>query len=252
MLPERLIGNCNRHIVLIDGEPVDGKYVIIVRNKTTTNSVVVIVSRIWCRHVLAGICMLICVPDFNHLPYFCGIWIYCDLVTYLVQLLSGWKCNCFVNACNCCNCLLVPLLEFGVTSPALSGTRWTVRLLFYVIRPLPHPICLPPLFWQQVYKFYACAQKPSQSLLKKKKSKTKQKNWIIYMYTSYLVRTLKIEEIVTLNTLMKPIFNWGRLASEIGMAARGVILTWLPAVTTVLGHGLTHWGREKRDAYIRQ
>ena len=74
MLPERLIGNCNRPIVLIDGEPVDGKYVITVRNKTTTtNSVVVIVSRIWCRHVLAGICMLICVPDFNHLPYFCGI-----------------------------------------------------------------------------------------------------------------------------------------------------------------------------------
>ena len=56
MLPECLIGNCNRHIVLFDGEPVDGKYVIIVRNKTTTttNSVVVIVSRIRCRHVLAG------------------------------------------------------------------------------------------------------------------------------------------------------------------------------------------------------
>ena len=103
------------------------------------------------------ICMLICVPDFNHLPYFCGIWIYCDMVTYLAQLLSVWKCNCFINACNCCNCLLVPLLEFGVTSPALSGTRWAVRLLFYVIRPLPqcYPTCLPPLFWQQVYKFHA-------------------------------------------------------------------------------------------------
>ena len=54
MLPECLIGNCNRHIVLFDGEPVDGKYVIIVRNKTTI-SVVVNVSRIWCRHVLAGV-----------------------------------------------------------------------------------------------------------------------------------------------------------------------------------------------------
>ena len=55
MLPECLIGNCNRHVILFDGEPVDGKYVIIVRNKTTaTNNVLVIVSRIWCRHVLAG------------------------------------------------------------------------------------------------------------------------------------------------------------------------------------------------------
>ena len=72
------------------------------------------------------------------------------------------------------------------------------------------------------------------------------------MYTSYLARIQKIEEIVTLNTLMKPIFNWGRLASEIVMAARGVIVTWLPGVTTVLGHGLTHWGRVTRDAYIRQ
>ena len=41
------------------------------------------------------------------------------------------------------------------------------------------------------------------------------------MYTSYLARTQKIEEIVTLNTLMKPILNWDRLASEIVMAARG-------------------------------
>ena len=63
------------------------------------------------------------------------------------------------------------------------------------------------------------------------------------MYTSYLARTRKIEEIVTLNPLMKRVFNGGRLASEIVMAARGVIVTWLPGVTTVLGHGLTHWGR---------
>ena len=72
------------------------------------------------------------------------------------------------------------------------------------------------------------------------------------MYTSYLARTQKIEEIVTLNTLMKPIFNWGRLASEIVMTARGAIVTWLPGVTAVLGHGFTHWGRVTRDAYIRQ
>ena len=41
------------------------------------------------------------------------------------------------------------------------------------------------------------------------------------MYISYLAHTQKIEEIITLNTLMKPIFNWGRLASEIVMATRG-------------------------------
>ena len=152
MLPECLIGNCNRHIVLFDGEPVDGKYVIIVRNKQQQQ------TALWWLSVEFGvamfspawmICMLVCVPYFNHLAYFCG------MVTYLTQLLSGRKCNCFVDACNCCNCLLVPLLEFGVTSPALSGTRWAVRLLFYVIRPLPHPTCPQPLFWQQVYKFYA-------------------------------------------------------------------------------------------------
>ena len=49
-----------------------------------------------------------------------------------------------------------------------------------------------------------CDQKQSQSLLKKQKQ-SKTKNGIIYMYTSYLARTQKIEEIVTLNTLMKPI-----------------------------------------------
>ena len=64
------------------------------------------------------------------------------------------------------------------------------------------------------------------------------------MYTSYLARTQKIEEIVTPDTLM--------LASEIVMAARGAIVTWLPGVTAVLGHGVTHWGRVTRDAYIRQ
>ena len=41
------------------------------------------------------------------------------------------------------------------------------------------------------------------------------------MYSSYLAPTQKIEEIVTANMLMKPIFNWGRLASELVMAARG-------------------------------
>ena len=108
---------------------------------------------------------------------------------------------------------------------------------------LPH---LPPTTVlaasKQILCDNTCAQKPSQSLLKNK-SKTKQKNGIIYIYTCYLARTQKIEEIVTLNTSMKPLFNWGRLASEIVMAARGVIVTWLPGVTTVLGHGLTHWGR---------
>ena len=135
------------------------------------------------------------------------------MVTYLTQLLSGWKCNCFVNACNCCNCLSIPLLEFGVTSPALSGTRWAVRLLFYVIRPLPATpaTCLQPLFWQQVYTFYAMIFAP-------RNHHSHQKKGIIYMYSSYLARTQKIEEIVTLNTLMKPI--WGRLASELVMAAQ--------------------------------
>ena len=92
-------------------------------------------------------------------------------------------------------------------------------------------------------------------IIKKKTKQNKTKKGIIYLYTtntSYLAHTQKIEEIVTLNTLMKPIFNWGRLASEIVMAARGVIVTWLSGVTTVLGHGLTHWGRVTRDAYIRQ
>ena len=40
----------------------------------------------------------------------------------------------------------------------------------------------------------------------------------MYMYTSYLARTQKIEDIVTLITLVKPIFSWVRLASEIIMA----------------------------------
>ena len=47
---------------------------IIVRNKkTATNSVVVMVSRIRCCHVLAGIICMICVPvyDLNYLPIFC-------------------------------------------------------------------------------------------------------------------------------------------------------------------------------------
>ena len=54
------------------------------------------------------------------------------------------------------------------------------------------------------------------------------------MYIRYLAYTEKIEEIVTLYTLMKPIFIWGRRASEIFIAARGLsnrdqwplLLTW--------------------------
>ena len=49
---------------------------------------------------------------------------------------------------------------------------------------------------------------------------------------------------------MKPIFNWGRLASEIFMAARGWSNRDLvtrgnhsPGSTKSLGHGWTHWGR---------
>ena len=160
------------------------------------------------------ICMLICMPayDFNHLPYFCGIEIYCDMVAYLTQLLSGWKCNCFVNACDCCNCLSVPLLEFGVTSPTLSGTRLTVRLLFCVIRPL----AATPLV-----SHHCSGNKDTNYaiILALRNHHSRYKNGIIYVYTSFLVRTQKIEEIVT--TLMKPIFNWGRPASEIVMAARG-------------------------------
>ena len=54
MLPECLIRNCNRYIISFDCEPVDGEYVIIVRNKTATSSVVVNVSRIQCCHGIAG------------------------------------------------------------------------------------------------------------------------------------------------------------------------------------------------------
>ena len=45
-----------------------------------------------------------------------------------IRFLTGLSCcqvgnvfNCFVNVCNCCNCLSVQLLEFSVTSLALSG-----------------------------------------------------------------------------------------------------------------------------------
>ena len=110
------------------------------------------------------------------------------MVTYLAQLLSGWKCNCFVNACNCCNCLLVPLLEFGVTSPALSGTRWAVPAVAIlcnqtVASVLPH---LPPTTVLaasiQILCDNTCAQKPSQSLLKKQKQ-NKTKKWdCLYLY----------------------------------------------------------------------
>ena len=118
------------------------------------------------------------------------------MVTYLTQLLTGWKCNCFVNACYCCNCLSVPLLEFGVTSPALSGTGWAVRLLFYVIRHLP-PTTVLAASTQILWMIIALRNHHSHY----------KKNGIIYMFSSYLARTEKIEEIVTLNTLMKPIFN---------------------------------------------
>ena len=135
------------------------------------------------------------------------------MVAYLTQLLWGWKCNCFVNTCILCNCLSVPLLKFGVTSPTLSGTRATVRLLFCVIRPL----CTTPS------ASHHCSGSKDTNyalILALRNHHSHFKNGIIYMYTSYLARTQKIEEIVT--TLTKPIFNWGSgLASEIVMAARG-------------------------------
>ena len=166
----------------------------------------------------------------------------------MAQLLSGWKCNCFVNACNCCNCLLVPLLEFGVTSPALSGTRWAVRLLFYVIRPLasvlPH---LPPTTVLAASIQILC----DNILALRNHHSHYKKNGIVYIYTSYLARTQKIEEIITLNTLMKPIFNWGRLASWIVMAARG----WSNRDLVARGnHSPWPWVNPLRpsDAYIRQ
>ena len=151
MLLKWLIWNCNRYIILFNGEPVEGKYVIIVRNKkTATNSVVVMVSRIRCCHVLAGIICMIGVPvyDLNYLPNFCeskylAIWLLDSVVVGLEMYAF------FVNACNCCNCLSVPLMEFSVTQSSVIrwGTRWAVRLLVCVIRPLPlqcYPTCLPP------------------------------------------------------------------------------------------------------------
>ena len=115
-------------------------------------------------------------------------------------------------------------LYWNLVWPALSGTRWAVRLLFYVIRSLasvlPH---LPPTTVLAASIQILCdnilALRNHHSHYQKT-NKTK-KNGIVYIYTSYLARTQKIEEIVTLNTLMKPIFNWGRLASWIVMAARG-------------------------------
>ena len=76
------------------------------------------------------ICMLICVPDFNHLPYFCGIWIYCDMVTYLARLLLGWKCNCFVNACNCC------FVYCPASRTSLIATRFWVVVICPIIKCL--------------------------------------------------------------------------------------------------------------------
>ena len=43
------------------------------------------------------------------------------MVTYLTQVLSGWKCSCFVNACNCCNCLLSGVQDFFDRNKILSG-----------------------------------------------------------------------------------------------------------------------------------
>ena len=154
MLLKWLIRNCNRYIILLNGEPVGGKYVIIVRNKTTTtNSVVVMVSRIRCRHVLAGMdnlhdlctCMILIICGIFVESKYIAIW----LLTWLSCCWDGNVCYFFVNVCNCCNCLSVPLLEFSVTQSSVIrwGTRWAVRLLVCVIRPLPlqcYPTCLPP------------------------------------------------------------------------------------------------------------
>ena len=49
------------------------------------------------------------------------------------------------------------------------------------------------------------------------------------MHTSYLARTQKIEEIVTLNTLMKPYSaEAGWLVKSSWPLEDGVIVTWLP------------------------
>ena len=79
----------------------------------------------------------------------------------------------------------------------ISGTCWAVRLLFYVIRPLPqcYPTFLPPLFWQQVYKFYEIILALRNHHSHYKKTKQNKKNGIVYIYTNYLARTQKIEEV---------------------------------------------------------
>ena len=124
MLPECLTRNCNRYIILFNGEPVDGKYVIIVRNKTTNNAVV-IVSRIRCRHVLTGMndlyvdlctCTWLIICRIFVESKYIAIW----LLTWLSCCRVGNVCNCFVNVCNCCICVSVPLLEFSVNSLSLS------------------------------------------------------------------------------------------------------------------------------------
>ena len=90
-------------------------------------------------------------------------------------------------------------------------TRGREILAVYGTRGLPYTTVLAASI--KILCDNTCAQKPSKSLLINK-SKTKQKYGIIYIYTSYLARTQKIEEIVTINTLMKPIFNWGRLLAR--------------------------------------
>ena len=137
---------------------------------------------------------------------------------------------------------------------------WPVQR--YQGRSLPqcYPSCLPPLFWQQVYKFYAIilALRNHHSHYYKTKAKQNQKWDCLYLYQLPGAHTENWRNSHPKH-VNETIFNWGRLASEIVMAARGVIvtwlpgvMTWLPGVTTVFGHGLTHWGRVTRDAYIRQ
>ena len=132
------------------------------------------------------------------------------MVTYLTQLLSGWKCNCFVNACNCCNCLSVPLLEFGVTSPALSGTRWAVRLLFCVIRPLS---ATPLASHHCSGSKYTNFSETITVIIKNNK-----KRGYLYVYQLPDAHTENWRNNHPKHVDETHIFNWGRLASEIVMA----------------------------------
>ena len=63
------------------------------------------------------------------------------MVIYLAQLLSGWKCNCFVNACNYCNCLLLPLLT--------CAPRRSIEMQFF---GQPGSVSkFPPFLWVKLW-----------------------------------------------------------------------------------------------------